>query len=1141
MSLKWVLGRVGSGKTTYCLQEMDSLVQKEPRGVPLLLLVPEQATLLMEKALVWDGARGGMMRIQVLSFQRLVKKLFSEVRGESRLGIGEVGRHVMLTKILLDHKKDLPSFAPMASSPGLVDHISHLITELRTYRIFPHDLAAALESLQLRDKALAAKLKDVSLIYRCYHEATLGVVHDWDYEMEEALTLLPEAGFLRGAHVWVDAFKGFTPQERAMLMGILGVCASMTVTLPLDAELVGKGSARQGALFSSNCRIFETVLSTYRDLRDLALEMGVSIEAPVYLSANLRKQHPMLAHLERNFGGYPVKPMDGVGAIEIHAQPDERHEAGAVACRIGELVRDRGYRWGDIAVMTRGMDEYRRVLEQELRRYGVPFFMDDKRKVQGHALLTFVQALLDLARRRWQREDVFEVLRTGFFPLSLDEVDRLENLCLAVGVRAEDWERGRLWSDEDTGDTQPDKCHMQVLEKTVNPVQTFRNVSSWLSPVVRALTQGARAGMSVKEMSGLLMGFLQEKDVPGCLQEWAVACEQEGDAVNAQIHRQIWHQMTVLVEQMDVLLGETCLSLLEYAHIVDAGLRGIQLGVVPPRVDEVIVGAINRTRLPEVKVVFLIGCVQGILPPEPGGSQGLLDAGERAALRRAGVDLDPKGQKVYNEELFYMYSLLAAPTDKLILSYPLSLGGGVSSRSFLVTHVRDMFPQVSVVKGLGLIGEGGLGRTGEGGLGLIGEGGLGRLEGAQRGAPYTENREERIPRVLTRELYGRPFVSSVSQMELHGRCPFAFFVRYGLRGRERKIYRLTAPEAGIFSHALLNEYARMLFRAGENWHDVSEEEAKVRLGRIAEELMGRPDFGPLVREARHRFMLERQRTVLEFSVQVLSEGAREGDFVTIGVEMSFGDRGRLPAMRVPLAGDEALVLRGQIDRIDAARLEDGYYVRVVDYKGRERKVDLAEMAAGLDLQLPLYLEAAMQSGRMLGQERVHGGGMSYFALTEPAVEVAPLTSQAEIEAKRRQAVSMEGVLRDDPHVAEAFGEGRLIGKDGSVQGKACLTDEEFAGLGRVLRSLLRRQGDEIMAGRVDVSPARSRKTHGCRFCPYHSVCGFDPTLPGYAYRYVTGDAADLRRWSERPERTEREREEESSQSSLANGSINRYN
>lgn len=1165
VSLKLVLGRAGSGKTAYCLQEITALVRREPRGVPLILLVPEQATLLMEKALARNNT-GGMMRAQVLSFQRLVRRLFNEVRGGCRLRIGEVGRLVMLTKILLDHRQELRSFASLAASPGLAESVSHMITELRTYRIFPHDLRVDIEQADKGvGKVLADKLHDVTLIYRCYNEATLGIVHDWDYDMEEGLSLLPEADFLRGAHIWVDGFKGFTPQEHAMLAGLLGICGGMTVTLPLDPELLVKGSSFEGSLFSSNGRIFESVLATYNELRNTALETDAAAgaaeaylqgrpNAPVFLSANMRKQHPMLVHLERHFGGYPVMPYHGkelLPSVEVHVQADARDEVVAAVRRIWALARDYGYQWHEMAVMTRGLSEYQQVLEQELKRHGVPFFMDDKRRIQGHPLLTLVQALLNLARRRWQVEDVFCALRTGFFPLAMDAVDRLENLCLATRIRAEDWERGRLWFDEGDDENENENyddddvmgARWRRMDKEAR--RTFREVSSWLGPLVKELIKGEQAGVAVRELSRLLLEFLEKMNMCDLLNEWAEVCEGEGDFVGAQIHRQIWRHLAALMEQMDTLLGDVCLSLAEYAHIVDSGLRSIRLGVVPPRLDEVMVGAINRTRLPEVKVVFLLGCVQGLLPPEPGSTQGLFDAQERAALREVGISLDAKGKKDYDGELFDIYAVLAAPSDKLILSYPLNLNGSPTAPSFVVAHLRQMFPGAlfvnDVEKGqslrldrvlsheLALLetyidGRGNVfGRNSvyeswllkrspaAGTLGRV----LAQAEGMGRGG--SGNGSGAVPRELTRMLYGQPFVTSVSQTQLYEKCPFAHFVHYGLKGRERKLYRLEASDAGVFSHALMNEYARMLFRAGENWYDVSAEEAKRRLEQIAEDLVRKPAFAPLVREARHRYMLNRQKTVLEFSVQVLSEQARAGNYVTIGVETSFGDRGLLPALRMPLEMGDELVLGGQIDRVDMAHVAGRDFVRVVDYKARPQKLSLEEMTAGFDLQLPLYLGVALSAGLRFAGSRFKGlqgqgapeprtsapGGLAYFALTEPVIEAVPSDGEADIEALRRKSVYMDSIMCDDPRVAEAFGEQRLIKRDGTMRKNESLNEEAFAELGEIARSHLRRQGEEIMSGCVGVVPARSAKTHACRLCGYHRICGFDPALPGFNYRYMT--------------------------------------
>lgn len=1165
MGLRFVFGRAGTGKSTLCLEEIRRELRLKPWGAPLILLVPEQATYQMEVTLANTPDLGGSLRAQVLSFRRLGWRVFSETGGGQKVLIGAIGKRMLLRRILIKHRLHLKAFARSATRPGMADLLAQAIGEFKTYRITPDDLRKVKNTKGI----LFDKLQDLALIYEEFHEALGLGVRDPDDELSVLAEKIPYAPLIKGAQVWVDGFTGFTPQELEVLKIIISTAKEVVITSPLDPVLLGDERQLESGTFKVGEELFAGPWKTYQDLQRIASETGTLLHPPALLENTKRYKHPWLWHLEKYFSTYPTVAYGEVQShlgegIQIFSAVNRRAEVEGVARELRRLARDEGLCWNEMAVMTRDLTGYHELITQVFTSYEIPHFSDHKRSVLHHPLIELIQAIPEVAESHWAYEPLFRCLKTDFFPLQRDTIDRLENYVLEHGIHGEGWNRNVAWRYHRQWSLGQNEAQLATEIKFQAELNiTRQTVYDIMAPFIQRVRPISKADcLTVREVTETLYSFLEKLDVPATLKKWSQMAQEQGELSEAKLHEQIWEAVIQVLDEIVAGLGEECLELEDYALILASGIEAIELGLIPPGLDQVLVGSLDRSRNPEVRVLFLIGANEGVLPARP-DSAGVLDAEEREQLEKAGVTLAPKGKAQTFEEQFFIYTALTRSTEKLVVCYPLTdeEGKGLAV-SPVVTRLKHLFPTLlesffgnqedidrlsqadfaiqTYAEQLRTLRQGEplspLWKATEMWLTQdpIRQNQVKRLQASL----LTQNQEDRIQRPLARRLYGKHLKASVSRLEQFAKCPFGHYARYGLKLRERSTFQLSSPDMGQFFHALLHDFAIQLQKRGLDWGKLTVEESWALVSELAEQLAPSLQHEILLSSARYRYLTHKLKRTVHHAVRVLGEHARRGIFIPIQLEVGFGPTETLPGVDIPLSEDDSLLLCGQIDRVDAAFLDGKVYLRILDYKSRELSLALDSIYYGLNLQLLTYLDVALQGAEVLlnttsalpsletslenagievAAEKENivltkiPAGFLYFPVLEPQLEEKIPLSSEELEQHRVKAVKVSGYLLANPRVLEAMdssfstGQSDLLGlklkKDGTFKkGSNVLTENQFSLLSDYLHQWFRQTGEEILNGDVSLSPYRRGKSTGCQYCSYKPVCHFDPYLPENRYR-----------------------------------------
>ncbi|MFZ5646440.1 MAG: helicase-exonuclease AddAB subunit AddB [Bacillota bacterium] len=1125
MSLRFIVGRAGSGKTHLCYSEICERLS-DGRDNQLILLVPEQATFQNEMELAARTSSGGLLRAQVISFRRLAWRVLNEVGGAARVHIDDLGRRMILRSIIERRKKELKVFGRAADQIGFTDVVAGFLSELKSYGIMPGDLTGVSERLedqwQIR---LCDKIRDIDMIYEEMENHLRGRCIDPDDYLNLLAERIELSPTVCGAEVWMDGFTGFTPREYAVIEKIMLVARRVSVALCAEAKALDKMPG-EGHVFYSTA---ETALK----LKRLARDNSVPVEPAVVLKESHRFiPGSSLSYLEKHFFENSVSPYRGRGEVKLVAAAGPRAEVEAAAREIIGLCRDGGYRWRDIAVLVRDIGRYHVLINTVFKDYDIPFFIDHKGSVTHHPLVELIRSSLEVAAGGWGYDPVFRYLKTDLAPVGREEADILENYVLAHGIRGAAWTDGKDWHFKRSSLNGEDRWpgEEQLLEK----VNTARRKG--LSPLLNFYNRvsGDRCN-NARTISEALFDMLVELDVPSRLTEWSARAKAEGDLVLAGEHDRIWGQVVDLLDQVVAAFGEDPLPMDKYAKILESGLTSLRLGLIPPGLDQVTVGSLDRSRSPAVRAALVLGVNDGVFPARP-KEEGLLTDMDRTALADKGISLAPGVRRKVFDEQFLVYIALTRASSRLWVSYSMADGEGRSMLpSWVVHRIRQILPDAGeYMVGVEPSGSGddnldyvaGSGRT----LGYLSSRLREYLTGKEshplwwdvynwyldnlpsgegigiiRKGLFQKNIEKRISAGLARSFYGGRLRAGISRIERFNSCPFAHFLTYGLKIRERAHYRLTPPDMGQFFHLALKMFAETVMQSGLDWGDLDSRTVNRMAGAIVDEIAPRLQNEILLSTARYRYMVTRFKRRLARAAVTMADHLRRGRFRPVGLEVKFGPGGVLPPVIINLSGGNELEISGRIDRVDFCRWEKGTHILVVDYKSGYKDMDLAEILYGVNIQLPAYLDVAVAHSELLTGDVGQPGGILYFSVTDPLVITQGPVSEEEAEKLLLKKLKMKGIVLADPDVvrlidsimdrhSEIIPVSMTAGGD-FYKNSPVATAEQFGILKKHLWRIYREAGEKILSGEVGIEPIKIKGRLPCRFCKYKAVCRFDPALP----------------------------------------------
>lgn len=1124
MPLQFITGNSGSGKSTQAYQELIRRSMEHPE-INYIVLVPEQFTMQTQKELVRLHPAHGIFNIDILSFQRLAYRIFEETGGSPYPLLEETGKSLVLERVAQEQKKNLKVLAQSLRKPGTVSSMKSLVSELKQYCITP-DMVGDWVEQKKKQPLLAAKLSDVQVIYQAFED----YLAERYVTAEDVLSVLaarvPESALLANAELLLDGFTGFTPVQIRVIEALLMTCRKVEVTVILDEreDLYAPYHAHQ--LFAMSRALARQLVQAAKAAHSEILPVRT-----VYRSGKGRfAENPAMDFLEQNLFRFSAGKWEGKQeAIRIHRMSSPREELEYAALMIRRKVREEGMRYRDFAVLCGDLAAYGNLAEEVFRRARIPVFIDEKRSVLANPLSELIRAACELVVSGYSYESVFRYLRCGFSNLAREEIDLLENYCLALGIRGyetyqEGWTRH---SKTIAADQLPEinQLRQRLMEETGDFYEKFHHREATVLDRTRALYE-------------LIAGLeIQEK-----LEAMADRFEEEGRKDEAREYRQIYGIVMNLLEKLSEVLGEEILHYNEYQQILEAGLAECSVGVIPPVTDQVLVGDNERTRLKDIQVLFFTG-VNDNLIPKRSGTGGILSEHDREELGQEEIVLSPDSRTEMYMQRFHLYRNLTRPARELHLSYAVTGSAGESlGPSYLIRLIQDLFPEMETET----IGED--------------EDILWRVETSASGIPellkglsqavqgeispeflelfryYEGHPETGVPTALyldaafltrpggqigeaaAHALYGNRIEGSPTLLEKYAACAFAHFLQYGLKLKERDQYEFKSSDLGTILHNALEKFAGKLIERHLDWKNLRDEETDALIDESLSELL--PDYGNTILEqsSRNRYQKERIRRLMARTVWALTRQIREGDFVPGGLEVSFERR---EAIHIPLSGTDMLRLGGRIDRVDLCETDDHVYVKIIDYKTGNTSLDLLAFYYGLQLQLLVYLDGALsREEKKHPDKRVEPAGIFYYHIGDPIIETDGEASGEEVEREILTKLRPSGLVNSDSEILSHLDHSLAPGVKSSVipvgmtrtgaldRTSRTASSGDMEVLRRFARWKAAELGNEILGGDVQIAPSLNGKKTACTYCGFKGICGFDRRIPGYEYRELKEISSD---------------------------------
>ncbi|MGM8212038.1 helicase-exonuclease AddAB subunit AddB [Virgibacillus sp. W0430] len=1144
MGLRFIIGRAGSSISTYSLNEIKSNLKADPHGAPIFYIVPDQMTFQQEYTLFKDEAIRGSIRAQVVSFSRLAWRVMQETGGGVKQFISSVGMQMMLKKIMEEKQSSFSVFQKSKDKHGFLEDLERLIIEFKRYRITPEMLQDQLNEFhrfvhkESGEQALANKLEDLLYIYEKLAIALQDKYIDSEDQLQLLADKISETPFLQNAHIYLDGFHRFTPQELYVIEKLLQTCKSVTVALTMDPEREGKQQ--------TELDLFYQPMQTYREIRSIAEANNIHVEKTVQLSKENGRflDRPFFSHLEMFFDKRPIKAYKEKAPIHIAEAVHFRAEVEGVAQEIVRLVRDEQYRYKDMAIFIRQADNYHDLITTIFEDFNIPVFMDEKQTMLNHPLIEFIRSLFDMVENNWQYDAVFRVLKTGFipssnsdYPLTNEAIDELENYVLEYGIRTrERWTNSEPWVFQRfRGFEQPTQTDAEQAVQV--------RINAYRDQVVEALKsfdENIRRAHSVLKQGEELYYLLERLNVPKRLEHLQQRFDERGLIEQSREQVQVWDALIQLLDEMVEIAGNEQLSLSSFRTILDAGLESLQFSHVPPTVDQVIVGTIDHSRISGIKCAFLLGVNDGIWPLKP-APDGMINEQERELLAGHGLQLADSSKRRLLDDWFYMYLAFTSPQDRLWISYPLSdEEGNARMPSQLIQRMQDMFPHCKDVILLQdpdeLVEADRFITTPYKTTAAL----TAQLARVKRGYPmkeiwwhvlnwyikheqkysstysvlqslYYENKPVALSEQTVEKLYPKEINASVSRLEMFYRCSYQHFVQYSLNLEERKIYKLDAPDIGQLFHEALKTITEWVHEEGRHFSDLSKTETSQYAQKAVKHLAPVLQNEILHSSNRYKYIQQKLQDIISRATFVLSEQARQSGFTPVGMELGFGNGEKLAPVSIELPNGFELMLRGRIDRVDIAENEQGLYLRIIDYKSSETKLNLTDVYYGLALQMLAYLDVVLsQSEQWLGKKALPAG-ILYFHVHNAMVSKEGKLFDDQIADELFKKYKMYGMLLSDEEVVKMMdqsldsGSSKIIPaglkKNGGFTHHSKIADRQvFSSLQQHIHQLMIQAGIDITTGNVQLNPYIRKDKNACTYCKFKSVCQFDPILEENNYR-----------------------------------------
>lgn len=1105
--VSFIMGRAGTGKTELILNKIMENEHTEKKSV---LIVPDRATFATEKRLS-SLLGSGILNTFIVSFTSLARRMIAEM-GDERVFLSMQGRQMLLKRTIEEQSSHLGAFARVALHKGFTQECDEIILKCKRFGISPEELITASTDERL-PIGLRDKLYDFAVIFeRSAANTAYRYIDDEDL-VNSLIQNIPASSY-RKYDFFVDTPETLTDQSIRILAVLFANAPSVTISLRGDT-----------AEFCRDRRLFVPDQELYHRIRKEAEAQGCAIDF-TYLEGNKRTAERELVHLERELFAFPYNRFNGnVDTIELHTAGNRIQEVNACAEAIRQYVR-KGGRYREIGIIVGDQEAYAPIIKRILPDYDIPFFMDAKRTLASHPISELIIASLACCQSSFRAQDFIRAIKSGLFPIDGAIIEKLENHILKYGLS------GKRITEEFNHD---------IVEDEIEKARIAA-----ITPIMH-LKEAVSGRIGAKERIRAIYNFLEELQVGELLRQECKRLTQIGKLDSARQTAQIFDTVVEMLDQLYIVLGDDFHALKKFISVIEEGLKSYSIGNIPTTCDQVFVSNVDNSSVTEVEFLIVLGMNEGLIPKTK-SDNAIINDSDLSKLKEVGLSVWSSTERMNRTEGLRVYSAFMRAKRKLRLSYSLSDSSGMPSTLF--NRITKLFPGCKQTNGVIEPVTGSIERNQFELLTAslkhsIAAGTLDEPHMAERYAYFSaqpryaeklskfnkaffNKKDEHLDHESVLNLYGKHIVGTPTRLEIFNKCPFRYFMEYGMGVKERDEFNEKPNDRGSFIHAALEKLINGFIEDNVDFESITDDDISSRLKEILSVLAVEHNKGIYLSSAKMRSELRKLSESIAIAGYQLVRQITIGKFKPIKSEISFGRHGDLlPPLVITARNGVKFSVCGVVDRLDNYHGENKDYLRIIDYKSGQTYFNYQELASGIRLQLPLYA-AAMEVG--LSQERKYKlnnsiqfhaenrtGGFYYQYIGMQDGEISGLDEkEAEAVIKDLQkSFKLSGLTLNDAAVLRATDSGKgtwssvvrgLSFTKGGEKGN--LADEkELAYAIEFAKTTAGNTLEAITNGRVEVSPSICGNKRGCAYCKFGSICGFDRTA-GDNYRKIRGVTAD---------------------------------
>ena len=1100
MSLRIIYGRAGTGKSEYCYREIAEKIKADNQ---ILIITPEQFSFTAEKKLMEAIDANAVFNAEVVTLSRMAYRVINEIGGRTETNLSKCGKAMLIYSILNNNKKELKL---IGKNDENVDMLDTAITEFKKHGISIEQLKQEIDKQE--DIYLKNKLTDLSLVYEEFENQLSGKYID----ETDLLTILAEnienTDMFNNQYIYIDEFAGFTKQEYQIIEKLILVANQVTVTICIDELNIPK---------NPNTDIFYSNENTVNKLFEIAQNCGTKVEE-IKLENKYRFKSNELKHLEENlYENRPHKYTNSVENIKLFLAKNQYSEIEEVAKNILKLVRDNGYRYKDISIITKNISNYSSLARAIFDKYDIPIFIDENRDLNQNIIIQYILSVLEIFTKNWSYESVFNYIKTGFSNIEEDEIFKLEKYCLKWGIKQNKWKKEFTYGKYE----EKDKTEIERLERIRKDI---------VNPLMK-LKSDIDNDKTAEGISKSIYKFLVEENIAEKINKKIEELEKVGQVDLVKEYQSSLQTILDILDEIVLVFSDDKMTIDKYAQILKVGFKNSNLTKIPGTQDQVIMGDVDRSRSHKVKAIFIIGLNDGEFPSVH-KDEGFLNDLDRETLKQDGIELAKGTIENLYEDNFNIYKAFSTAEEKLYLLYSSSDVQGKALRpSMLINKIKKIYPMLQEESDVIETKAEVLNKKTTYDELIIQLSKLKeqdeidkvwyyvydyykkdtewntKLEQNLKGLNYT-NIPEKIEQTNIDKLYGNTLVTSISKLERYRSCPFSYYLQYGLKIKPEEELKIQTLNTGTFIHEIIDEFFEAVREAEIKLAEITDEQLAEIINKIIDEKLKQSQNYIFTSTAKYRALVVRLKKIIQKALKYIIGTLVQSRFEVLGTEVEFGEKGKYKPIRLTLEDGKRIEIIGKIDRIDTAQSEDGRYLRIIDYKSSAKNIDLNEVYAGLQIQLLTYLDAACK------EEDLMPAGVLYFSMLEQMIKADKRMEQEEIEEKIRANFKMKGLILADVNVVKLHdkklekGSSALvpayIDKEGNLSEKKTsgVTAEQFEELQKYMYIVIKQISREILGGNIDLKPYYKDKKTPCKYCDYKSVCGFNMGGCENNYNYI---------------------------------------